>query len=211
MKYLSTRSPSTSISSSLETALFKGYAEDGGLYVPSTIPQITTAMLQSFHSMTFRELFFSVIKLFTSTEVSESDLKRIVNASFDTFAATDVIPMVEMKRSRGKTICELFHGPTYAFKDIGQQFLCKMLNHFAVKRKVRVSVIVSTTGDTGPAAIAGVEGTSSIGIFCFYPLGQVSDLQERQMTSKVRGGERKGGDLFRSTRSKGAGTTWTGR
>ena len=82
-------------------------------------------------------------------------------------------------------VAELFHGPTLAFKDFGQQVLCKLIDHFATKRGTSVTCVCATTGDTGPAAIGGMAGSKSARIFVFYPKGQISRLQERQMTTVV--------------------------
>jgi len=46
-------------------------------------------------------------------------------------------------------VAELFHGPTYAFKDIGLQFLGNVLDQILQKRKHRASILVATSGDTG--------------------------------------------------------------
>eukprot|EP01049_Picozoa_sp_SAG25_P005453 SAG25_NODE_374_length_8940_cov_97.908155_10_plen_241_part_00 len=80
-------------------------------------------------------------------------------------------------------MAELFHGPSLAFKDFGLQVLCKLLDFFA-RRAGRVStLVVSTTGDTGPAAIQGCVGSSALRIVVTYPDGQISELQRRQMTT----------------------------
>lgn len=57
-----------------------------------------------------------------------------------------------------------------------------MIDFFAKKNNKTALLIVSTTGDTGPAAIRAVQGLSCLSIICFYPHGQVSQLQERQVT-----------------------------
>jgi len=47
---------------------------------------------------------------------------------------------------------ELFHGATLSFKDVGLSFLVNLVHFFLKRKEERLSVIVATTGDTGPAA-----------------------------------------------------------
>ena len=70
-------------------------------------------------------------------------------------------------------------GPTLAFKDIGQQVVAQLLNHVLGSRGERATIIV----DTGPAAIEAVRGCSAVRIFCLYPMGRVSHVQELQMST----------------------------
>ena len=55
----------------------------------------------------------------------------------------------------------------------------------AIHSNSRRTLILSTTGDTGPAALAGVKhcANPNLNAMCFYPAGQISDFQRRQMTS----------------------------
>ena len=45
---------------------------------------------------------------------------------------------------------ELFHGPTISFKDVGLAFLVNLVNFFLERKKERLTLVVATTGDTGP-------------------------------------------------------------
>lgn len=182
--------------------------------------------------LSFQDLFVRVASLFVGDEMGEEDLRAIVDASFATFLHKEVVPVVLVE---DVYVAELFHGPTYAFKDFGQQVcriprgfllsslslegkklraqhppsltitvlptatvrvtlwrsstqvLCRMIDFFACKNCKPALLIVSTTGDTGPAAIRAVEGCSRLSIICFYPHGQVSELQERQVWPKPWG------------------------
>lgn len=58
------------------------------------------------------------------------------------------------------TLCvlELFHGPTFAFKDVALQFLGNLFEYFLERRKARgeevepITVLGATSGDTGRCA-----------------------------------------------------------
>ena len=55
--------------------------------------------------------------------------------------------------------------------------------HIHRKRKQRATILVETSGDTGPAAVAAVKSLESVDIFCLYPKGRVSPVQELQLTT----------------------------
>lgn len=103
-----------------------------------------------------------------------------MRAAFSEFSSSEVVPVV---RVQDVYVAELFHGPTLAFKDFGQQVLCRLIDYFAVRDGRNATLVVSTTGDTGPAAIRAAAPSRRLKIVCFYPKGQISRLQELQMTT----------------------------
>lgn len=78
---------------------------------------------------------------------------------------------------------ELWHGPTGAFKDISLAVLARVVNFFLEKRKKRSIVLVSTSGDTGSAAIMSVVDLQHIQIMVMYPRHMISQTQRLQMTT----------------------------
>ena len=82
-------------------------------------------------------------------------------------------------------VLELFHGPTFAFKDVALQFLGNLFEFFLKKEKSSkgITVIGATSGDTGGAAIYGLRGKEKINVFILHPYKRVSRIQEAQMTS----------------------------
>jgi len=60
-----------------------------------------------------------------------------------------------------------------------------MLSHFSSKREQKITLIVSTTGDTGPAAVQAVSDASNplLTLLVHFPLGQISAFQRKQMTT----------------------------
>ena len=86
---------------------------------------------------------------------------------------------------------ELFHGPTFAFKDVALQLLGNLFEFFLVRRnqnkrgedREHLMVIGATSGDTGSAAIFGLRGKKDISVFIMYPTGRISQMQEAQMTT----------------------------
>ena len=96
--------------------------------------------------------------------------------------STEVTPL---KKLSDVWILELFHGPTFAFKDVALQFLGNVFEYFLVKGTIqdRITILGATSGDTGSAAIHGLRGKANVNCFIMYPLGKVTEIQERQMTT----------------------------
>lgn len=80
---------------------------------------------------------------------------------------------------------ELFHGPTFAFKDVALQMLGNFFEYFLEtgSNGGRLAVLGATSGDTGSAAIAGLRGKKGVDCIILFPNGRVSPIQERQMTT----------------------------
>lgn len=85
----------------------------------------------------------------------------------------------------------MWHGPTFAFKDVALQLLGNLFAYFLKRRngsktgaeRERITVVGATSGDTGSAAIAGLRSKDDIDIFILHPKGRVSPIQEAQMTT----------------------------
>jgi len=184
MKYVSTRD--RSISCTFEEAIFAGYAPGGGLFVPESVPTLGIDRLQAWSSLSFADLAFEVLRCYIAMEeVSDGDLRSICQLSFhDGFDAPDdvVVPVLQVGNLY---VSELFHGPTFCFKDLGMRALINLLAHFSVKRCRTTTLLVATTGDTGPAAAKAVCDSNCpyLRIIVHFPLGQISDFQRKQLTT----------------------------
>ena len=183
MKYLSTRGKVSGLS--FEEAVMMGLADDGGLLLPETIPQIGD-QLESWRTKSFAELSHAIISLFVDGEIPDAELRELVNRSYAGFDHAEVTPTVKFTDEQfpgGLGVLELFHGPTFAFKDVALQFLGNLFEHFLKKRGQKLTVLGATSGDTGSAAIYGLRGKENVEVFILHPSGRVSPVQERQMTS----------------------------
>lgn len=177
MYYKSTRGKIQGLS--FEDAVMTGLADDGGLLVPENFPQVHDS-LSDWSSYNFSELSDAIMTYFIGSEIPEGDLKELVRRSHINFRHSEVTPVV----SKGDVhIVELFHGPTFAFKDVALQFLGNLFEYFLERRGHRITILGSTSGDTGSAAIYGLKGKKNVDVFMLHPKGRVSPIQERQMTT----------------------------
>lgn len=180
LMYQSTRSNSEPITAS--QAILKGLADDGGLYVPVTIPQLTIDM-KELAKMTYQEIAYEVMKLFL-TDFTEDELKNCIAKAYDEkFDTEEIAPLV---LADGAYYLELFHGATIAFKDMALSILPHLLTTAAKKNQVKDEIVIltATSGDTGKAALAGFADVKSTKIIVFYPKDGVSPIQEKQMVTQ---------------------------
>lgn len=178
MHYLSTRGGIAPIG--FADAVMMGLATDGGLLVPSTIPQIDATTLRAWSGLSFQELALEVITPFVGDEIPRADLQALIDRSYAGFTHPEITPVID---TGGVRILELFHGPTAAFKDVALQLLGNLFDYLLARDGQQLNIVGATSGDTGSAAIYGVRGKERIQIFILYPQGRVSPIQECQMTT----------------------------
>ncbi|MEN8686062.1 MAG: threonine synthase [Desulfuromonadales bacterium] len=177
MKYLSTRGQVKNIP--FKQAVMMGLAEDGGLLLPESIPQLTPGDLDALAKLAYPELAFQVMSCFIE-DIPSADLKSLIDRSYSTFTHRDITPLIHRD---GLYILELFHGPTLAFKDVALQFLGNLFEYLLAESGEHMNILGATSGDTGSAAIYGVRGKRNINIFILHPHKKVSPVQELQMTT----------------------------
>ncbi|PPQ92518.1 hypothetical protein CVT25_010351 [Psilocybe cyanescens] len=189
MKYFSTRGGDERLS--FEETVLAGLAPNGGLYIPESIPSLPADWRTKWSTYSFVDLSVAVLSLYISQdEISTAELRSLVEKSYATFRHPDVTPL---KKLDDKTfILELFHGPTFAFKDVALQLLGNFFEFFLLRRNARkapgekpekLTVVGATSGDTGSAAIYGLRNKANVSIFILHPKGRVSPIQEAQMTT----------------------------
>jgi threonine synthase len=179
VRYKSTRSE-TEVSAS--EAILKGLCDDGGLFVPTSIPQLNLP-LEKLMDMSYQDLAYLVMKDFLG-DFTEEELKDCIRKAYDSKFDTDVIaPLV---KKDGAYYLELFHGPTIAFKDMALSILPHLMTTSAKKNRAdkKIVILTATSGDTGKAAMAGFADVPGTEIIVFYPKDGVSEIQEKQMVTQ---------------------------
>jgi threonine synthase len=171
MRYFSTNRKSPR--ATFREAVLAGQPPDKGLYFPEEIPTFDFADLRE---KSKAETAFRVIKPYVGGEIRDETLFQICaeTVAFD-------FPLVNI--TENISALELFHGATFAFKDVGARFMSRCLQHFSVKAGEKTIVVVATSGDTGGAVAAGFLGLRDVEVVILYPSGKVSKLQELQLTT----------------------------
>ncbi len=179
MKYISTRGggePQT-----FEQVLLTGLAPDGGLYVPTDLPQIDATQMADWKNLSYVDLAVEVVAPFVGDALPRSELERIIAESYAEFDHPEIAPVTEL--GDNEYLLELYHGPTLAFKDFALQVLGRLLDHVLKKNDQRVVILGATSGDTGSAALEGCRHSDHVDIFILHPHQRVSEVQRRQMTT----------------------------
>lgn len=179
MLYCSTRGQASVLN--FEDVVLTGLARDGGLYVPESWPGFSHADIAGFAGLSYAELAVRVMTPFVSPSIPEADFARMVGESYATFDHAAVTPLRQLDAN--DWLMELFHGPTLAFKDVALQLLGRIFDHVLKKRGEAITIVGATSGDTGSAAIEAVRDREAVKIFMLHPLGRVSEVQRRQMTT----------------------------
>lgn len=178
--YSSTRNAAETATAS--QAILKGLAENGGLFVPNTIPALDVP-LEDLAKMSYQEVAYEVMSRML-TDFTEEELKYCISHAYD--AKFDTAEIAPLKKAHGANYLELFHGSTIAFKDMALSILPYLLTTSAKKNQVKNDIVIltATSGDTGKAALAGFADVPGTRIIVFYPKHGVSPIQEKQMVTQ---------------------------
>lgn len=173
MRYWSTRGLAAPVG--FKEATLQGLASDGGLFVPEQIPPLD---LESLSSLTYAQVATRVMAPYC--DIPELDLSALCESAYGPSYGGEVAPL---RPDPWGHVLELFHGPTFSFKDVALQFLGRTLNYILEERDGHCNLLVATSGDTGSAALQSVVGCARLTAIVMYPKGRVSSVQEMQMTS----------------------------
>lgn len=181
VQYVSTRGPGPA--HGFLDVMMAGMAPDGGLYLPTEWPKLDCSLLDHMAGLSYPEMAFHVIRPFVGGTIPDDILAQILNDTYtpDHFDHTAYTPLNQV--GPNAWVMELFHGPTYSFKDYALQFLGRLFDYVLEQRGQRITIVGATSGDTGSAAIEACRNCRNIDIFILHPKGRTSEIQRRQMTT----------------------------
>ncbi|MCV2880534.1 threonine synthase [Actibacterium sp. XHP0104] len=179
MRYVSTRGQAPVLS--FEEAMLTGLARDGGLYLPETIPTLSSDEIAALAGKTYEEVAFTIMRPFIGDTFTDDEFRAIIARAYEGFGHDARAPLVQLGANH--FLLELFHGPTLAFKDFAMQLIGQLFQAALSRSGKKVTIVGATSGDTGSAAIEAFKGLDNVDVFIMFPHGRVSEVQRRQMTT----------------------------
>ncbi len=173
MRYYSTERRSPLVS--FRDALFAGLAPDGGLYMPEFIPTFSQRLLEKLLTLPTHTAGAQILSSYIH-DIPLEELEKITERAWN-------FPLPLVRLEEGMYLLELFHGPTFAFKDFGARFMAEAFAYFLRHEDRELTIIVATSGDTGSAVAHGFYNQPRIRVFVLYPSGKISPLQEKQIAT----------------------------
>ena len=162
----------------------QGLANDGGLFVPESIPTLTEEELVALCKESYPVRAAKILSKYLSDYTYEELLADCRAAYAEESVPGGAAPLQTVYEN--VEALELWHGPTAAFKDMALQIMPRLLSRALIKNgESRTALIlVATSGDTGKAALEGYKDIPGIKMIVFYPVDGVSHVQKLQMATQ---------------------------
>ena len=159
-----------------EQALLKGIAPDGGLYMPETLPEVSSGEILAFSDMEYHEVAYAIGRKFLAGGIGDEDLRGIVRSAYDY-----AVPL-ERVYDR-KYVMRLDQGPTASFKDFAARMMGRLMQHYLARSGRSLLILTATSGDTGSAIANAFYGLDNIRVLVLFPEKEVTARQRKQMTT----------------------------
>ncbi len=174
MRYYSTNLRSARVS--FREALIKGLADDGGLYMPETIPTISVEEICALKPLGYPEISLRVAMKFLAGEIAPADLKTLIDDAYDY-----PIPLEHVWGNCH--VMRLDQGPTASFKDFAARLMGRLMQYYLQRENRRLLILTATSGDTGSAIANAFYGLDNIRVVVLYPDKEVTARQRKQMST----------------------------
>lgn len=183
IEYVSTRDPEQT-PYNYNFVLMQGLAPDGGLYVPTSYPEISHDKLADLVERPYVDVFAAVNSLFVGDSMPLDKQRNLAEQAYATAKFPDA-PGGNITPLRWLTddiaIQQLSLGPTAAFKDMALQVLGQHFQHILGETGESLTMLGATSGDTGSSAEAAMKGLGHISLTMLSPEEGMSDFQKAQM------------------------------
>lgn len=160
----------------LATAMLRGLAGDGGLFMPRHRPDLPRSLLGRAAGLDYPTLAFEMLAPYTAGVFKDHELGDICTAAYNFEVPLEAV-------GDGRHVLRLDRGPTASFKDFAARFMARALGRLVQARSERLLILVATSGDTGSAIADAFGGVPGVEVVVLYPRDEVSDRQRRQMTT----------------------------
>ncbi len=191
MQYFSTRGHESK--PGFSEILLGGLAPDGGLYLPVNYPQVSSAELNAWRSLSYAQLAAEILKKF-ATDIPSADIDVLTAKTYTAATycngrpgddVTQITPLrtIESFGERTLILQSLSNGPTLAFKDMAMQLLGNLFEYALARQGAELNILGATSGDTGSAAEYAMRGKRGIRVFMLSPHQKMSAFQTAQMFS----------------------------
>ena len=162
--------------------LLEGLAPDGGLYLPTHYPQVSSEALMRWRTLPYADLAFEILSLYVD-DIPEADLRTLCRKTYtaEVFGSEAIVPLKRLEE--GLYLQALSNGPTLAFKDMAMQLLGNLFEYELARHGEELNIFGATSGDTGSAAEYAMRGKKGVRVFMTSPDGRMSPFQQAQMFS----------------------------
>ena len=180
MKFFSTRGGGYVESSA--QAIVKGLADDGGLFVPETFPNLS-GDIKNMLELDYAGITTRVIASYLE-EYDKEELYSACKSAYSRFVDDNGATLVKLDENF--YVLELFHGPTLTFKDVALTIFPYLLRKGAdiTGVKEELLILVATSGDTGKAVLEAFKDVKGIKACVLYPTVGLSDIEKRQIVTQ---------------------------
>jgi threonine synthase len=158
MYFRSTRFPETVVP--FKEAILRCLPEEGGLYVPDSVPDLRPFFLHMGEETSYPELTAAVTPVLFEGDLNPLSASRIAESAF-TFEPELV------RLDDTFSVLNLYNGPTGVFKDFGITFLAALLEELLHGEKAMV--LSAARGNTGVAIARAFHGRRDIVTALLYP------------------------------------------
>lgn len=161
---------------SFRDALLKGLAEDGGLYMPETIPAVDLSEIVAMKDLSYADTAFRIAWKYLAEEIDKTDLQRLVTEAYNF-----TVPLEHV--TDRSYVMRLDQGPTASFKDFAARLMGQLMNYYLSQANRRCLILTATSGDTGSAIANAFYGLDNIKVVVLFPKLEVTARQRKQMTT----------------------------